>query len=126
MSTPEISLDPFIKFNKTLKYFIRCMIEAFPEHSEYKLLHTVYKLLKTLSKKQPYKIFMTMTCNCHDRIIAKDEPYFFANTLDVPESRLQKIYYKSAERWQTFDQETKDKIWEHLISLVNRAQECSL
>lgn len=120
----ELSTDPHVRFNKTLKFFIRCMIEAFPDHSEYKLLHTVYKLLKTLSKKQPLKIFMNITATCQDKIIARDEKYFFDTTLPIPETRLLKIYHKSAERWLTFDQETKDKIWDHLVALVERSKAC--
>ena len=116
--------DPYIKFNKTLKYFIRCMIEAFPESSEYKIMHTVYKLLKTLSKKQPLKIFMSISKDCQEEILAKNEKYFFDNTLAIPDSQLLKVYHTSAQRWLTFDDETKKAIWDHMAALVHRSREC--
>jgi len=125
MEDISLTTDPYIKFNKTLKYFIRCMIEAFPDCSEYKVLHTVYKLLKTLSKKQPYKIFMAITKDCQEEILSKNEKYFVDTILTIPDTQLIRVYQTSSQRWITFDDETKNAIWNHLIALVHRSRECS-
>lgn len=87
-------------------------------------MHTVYKLLKTLSKKQPLKIFMSISKDCQEEILAKNEKYFFDNTLAIPDSQLLKVYHTSAQRWLTFDDETKKAIWDHMAALVHRSREC--
>lgn len=123
--TADASVDQYKNFNKALKMFIRSLIQAYPDFPEFKLFHTAYKMIKTVSKKQPYKIFMRMTESCQDKILAKDEAYFFATTLEVPESMLAKVYFNSGKKWLEFDQETKDAIWNHLIVLVGMARKIS-
>jgi hypothetical protein len=120
--TQAQQLDPYKAFNQALKMFIRSLIQAYPDFSEFKLFHTAYKMIKTVSKKQPCKIFTRMTEGCQEKILAKDEPYFFATTLDVPDSMLSRVYVNSGQKWREFDQETKDAIWAHLTVLVSLAR----
>ena len=114
--------DQYKTFNKALKTFIRSLIAAYPDFPEFKLFHTAYKMIKTISKKQPYKIFQKISENCQDRILAKDEPFFFNTTLDVQDSMLSRVYTRSGQKWREFDTETKDAIWDHLKLLVILAQ----
>ncbi len=44
-------MDEYKNFNKALKVFIRSTIECFPDLIEFKIALVVYKMLKTINKR---------------------------------------------------------------------------
>jgi hypothetical protein len=117
-------MEDYIAFNKALKHFVRCSIEAFPDFKELKVLLITYKMLKTINKKQPCKLFLAMTSNCQDAILAKDEQYFIENGLYCPENSIQSLSAAFKEKWFALDSTNKDVIWQHLQVLVLLSRKC--
>jgi hypothetical protein len=116
--------EEVIVFNRSLKFFLRSFTDHFPEVKEFKLLMPTYKMLKTVNKKRPYRLFYKMIENCQDAILAKDEDYFRTHAIECPESVLENIAKAVADRWMSMDRETKEVIWQHLAVLVLNAREC--
>ena len=118
-------MEDYVTFNKAFKNFIRCSIEAFPDMKELKIVLITYKMLKTLSKKQPCKLFTTMTSSCHDAIFMKDENYFMMNGVNCPEATLSSMSPAIQKKWMSLDNANKDIIWQHLQVLVALSKKCT-
>ena len=111
------------KFNKQLKIFIRGCITLCPESSDMKVMLVTYKLLKTVNIKSPYKIFSSMTCDCEEPILQRDETYFCTHTVTCPEFSLLKLQEYMQEQWKNhLNDDVKNYIWDNLAILINIAR----
>ena len=50
-------MNPYKRFNSTIKDFIRKIISIFPEQKEFQIFLLIYKIVKSISKKTPQKMF---------------------------------------------------------------------
>lgn len=117
------NLEDYIRFNKSLKEFIRALAETYPKVIEYKLLLLSYKTVKTVSKKKPCSIFISLTENCQEAILAKNEDYFHNNPVECPEI-LRGAIAAIKEGWKMMTEENKDSIWQHMQVLVLLSRKC--
>lgn len=118
------NLEDYIRFNKSLKEFIRALSASYPKVVEYKLLLLTYKTVKTVSKKKPCSIFISLTNeNCQEAILAKNEDYFHNNPVECPEM-LRGAMAAIKEGWNSMTQENKDVIWQHMQVLVLLSRKC--
>ena len=117
------SMDAYIEFNKAMKTFLRCSIEAYPEIKEFKLCLTMYKLFKTMNKKKPCQYFLSTTKGYHDAIMAKDEAFFSTQDIQYNDF-LQDIVVRIKTEWDNFTPESKDAFWQHLQVMVILSNKC--
>lgn len=114
----------FKAFNKALKDFIRCTMDSFPQYVELKLLLATYKMLKTINKKRPCRLFQNMTENCQDHILSKDEAFFQENGIQCPDASVQSVMQTMNNVWSQLDEQNKDAVWQHLQKLVLLSKKC--
>lgn len=118
-------MDPYISFNKALKEFIKCSIERFPHVKELKMMLMSYKMLKTLSKKRPCKLFKSITHDCQDSIMNKDESYFLQYGCDS--SSIADTFNATIHKeWDQMTDDDKNAIWQHLQVLVLLSHKCQI
>lgn len=118
-------MEDYVAFNKAFKNFIRCSIDAFPDMKELRIVLITYKMLKTISTKQPCKLFSTMTAACQDAIFMKDEKYFMQNGVRCPEATLNSLSPAIQHKWMSLDDDNKETIWQHLQVLVALSKKCT-
>lgn len=115
----------YINFNKSLKNFLRCSIEAFPEIKEFKLCLHMYKLFKTFSKKKPCQYFKTIITPYREQFLQKDEAYFYRDDLDIHYSDFMQDVVNVIQRdWRSLNQETKDVFWKHMHLMILLSDKC--
>jgi hypothetical protein len=117
-------MDEYKNFNKALKVFIRSTIESFPDLIEFKIALVVYKMLKTINKKKPFKLTFKIIEPHQEAILNKDEAYFMTNRVDFVDPQLQPIFKAVEKSWCTFSPENKEAIWQHLQVLVLLGRKC--
>jgi hypothetical protein len=116
--------DEFKSFNKALKVFIRSTIESFPDLVEFKIALVVYKMLKTINKKKPFRLTFKIIENHQEQILNKDEEYFMTHQVDFIDPRLQPIFKTIEKSWHTFTPQDKEALWQHLQVLVLLGRRC--
>ena len=116
--------DEFKTFNKALKVFIRSTIESFPDLVEFKIALVVYKMLKTINKKKPFRLTFKIIENHQEQILNKDEMYFKTHQIDFIDSRLMPIFKAIEKSWDSFTPKDKEALWQHLQVLVLLGRKC--
>jgi len=111
-------------FNHHIKTFIRELIATYPDVSELKFLHTMYKLAKTLSYKRPQRIFQSTIAEpfTQDIIAGNFEPIFSGN---FAEYLGQEVVDVLIMRFKTdVDDHNKEMIRRHLLVLIAKSKKC--
>jgi hypothetical protein len=116
-------MDEYKRFNTALKEFISCTINAFPHIKELSMLEAAYKICQAVGKKNPCKVFESITSNCQNAIMQKDEQFFMENTLEYPDviSGLSAVVRRE---WETLKSEEKDAVFQHMQVLVILSKKC--
>jgi hypothetical protein len=116
-------MDEYKRFNTALKEFITCTIEAFPHIKELSMLETAYKFFKAVGKKNPCKVFQSITSSCQHAIMSKDIEYFMENSVEYPDI-MNGLSSVITREWQTLKPEEKDAVFQHLQVLVILSNKC--
>lgn len=115
---------PYTKFNKYFKTFVRELGKTYPDVSEYKWMLAGYKVLKTINKKFPYKLWSD--CITEDIVAAifrKDDSYFFRPDFHI--KGYDNVTQMMKREWPRVDAHSRDMIWQHMMCLVALAQHCA-
>lgn len=117
-------MDLYKKFNTSLKLFIRDLMSVYPDVGEFKKIIMIYKMLKTINKKFPYKIFHNAIVEKHrQNVLDHDESFFSIQIFDDPDipphvriliSQLTPIY----KVWADMTEDNKNAVWDHLNLLI--------
>ena len=106
-------------FNKTLKIFFRSLIKLFPDISELKTMLSLYKIMKTITKKAPKKYFNELV-GVHEEEIRKRN-YNIHEKLKY-ENYLYNIMDPLKNAWIGLDKTNKDLIIDEIIILIEKAK----
>ncbi len=111
-------------FNHSAKMFIRELITIYPDIQELKIVHTMYKLSKTLSYKRPQRVFQSTVGDtfAQDIIDGNFEPLFSGN---FAEYLGQDTVDNLIVRFKTdVDDYNKEMIRQHLLVLLAKSKKC--
>lgn len=97
-------------FNTVSERFISTMIETFPQNNKLKVYDTKFKTSKKMDITAPVKVFYDMLHGSGLYIMSRDLVHFrenkdFENELGI------------LERWDEYDVELQNTIWEYMQSL---------
>ncbi len=113
-------------FNKSLKDFLRCSIEAFPDIKEFKLCLHMYKLFKTFNVKKPCQYFKSIITPFKDPLLQKDEAFFYKDDTNVQYSDFMQDVVNVIKRdWANLNQDIKDIFWKHIQLMILLSDKCS-
>jgi hypothetical protein len=123
-------LNPYKRFNSTIKEFIRELISIFPDQKIFRTFLLIYKIVKSISKKTPQKM-------CKQYIIANNrndilnENDTFITRLNFEDESMPlavKLVLKDTigfyEIWKTIDEENKKIIWIHMKVIIALSDKC--
>lgn len=114
---------PFKRFNKYFKMFIRELSKSYPQVGEYKFILAGYKILKTVSKKLPLKLWKdTITNDMIDAITQKNGDYFTSPEFTV--AGYENISDMMKREWKGMDTHSRDIVWQHMQCLVVLSRQC--
>lgn len=115
-------MDPYKTFNTNLKFFMRELMQVYPNVLELKLMFSLYKLMKTVSKKAPQKYFYSIIHPNSKQLLSKELDYFF--TIQYEDTTIQKMIGPLKSEYDQMSEENKDMIWKHLIVLYKLSLQC--
>ena len=120
------------QFNSSLKYFLRQLIESFPNNKEFKVALLIYKMSKSISKKTPQKYFKEILLNKYRNYLEIEDDSFLKEDM-FDQSKLplgiqllcQELngFYNT---WEQIDEENKTTIWRHVKTLMNTSDKCDV
>lgn len=122
--------DVYRDFNSATKYFLRDLIAAYPNIKEFKTLHMIYKLTKSINKKMPQKYLRDLLLDRYrSEILAEDESIFDIASLNdydlpMPVRLLVNDLTNIKEIWMSLEKNDKDAIWKHLKVLIILSNKC--
>jgi hypothetical protein len=126
-----MSIDPYKRFNTSLKFFIRELIEIFPQYTIFDTCHTAYKIVKTISKKLPRNNFNDIIAINYRQLILNEDESLFDKKLDFNESlsHISMIINELPcfkDVWIHISAENRKIIWQHLKVLLLLSDKCAL
>lgn len=114
----ETEISQYKDFNRATKLFIRELIANFPHIKEFKKMHLLYKIMKTVSKKSPSKYFYNMVVKDYaDDLMNKNFDVFLSDEFDDPTVEAG-IFATLKNEFRNLDDANRDAIWMHLVLLV--------
>jgi hypothetical protein len=123
----HMSKNPYKNFNKAFKVFIRDLMRSYPDQSEFKLMHTGYKLLKTVNKKLPNQLFKSTFDSYYENIRRKDDSFFMSHEFSIPDD-FGMIYRAMVpvfiNMWKGADANTREAVWQHMNHLYDLSIKC--
>jgi hypothetical protein len=117
-------MDHYKTFNTSLKFFMRELINLRPDLKELKLMFSLYKVMKTFSKKSPQKYFHSLVNPHSKELLARDFEYFLSDDFNDPE--VDKILPVIKEEFILLNDDNKDMVWKHLVVLYKLSLDCEL
>ena len=114
------------EFNKNTKMFIRDLVKVYPEQRFLKLIHTAYKLCKTLNRKLPQKYFNIYVGQYSNYVFSKDDKFLgsgeiFTEFISVNKS-FAGIDTFIIQEWPKLSDHNKEMVWKYLqvLCILNK------
>lgn len=115
-------MDTYKEFNQSLKYFIRELIELFPNLVELKIALTMYKAAKTVSRKTPQQHFHNLIHPHSKELLSKNFGHIFSESFEDP--YIKKLLQPFQQEFDNLDDDNKDMIWRHMVILYHKSLKC--
>lgn len=115
-------MDTYKTFNKSLKFFMRELINLRPDLKELKLMFSLYKVMKTLSKKSPQKYFHSLVNPHSKELLDRNFEYFLSDDFNDPE--IENMLPIIKQEFINLDDINKDMVWKHLVVLYKLSLDC--
>jgi hypothetical protein len=121
--TDSPKTQAYKEFNRTVKTFLREMIQVFPEVRELRMALMLYKLMKTISVKRPQKIFNELIAANHSKdIIDGNFDVFLTDNFTYPEAHDVCEGLKKA--FKEVDDSNRKVIHDYLLALLACNKKC--
>ena len=123
-------MDPYIVFNKSLKTFLRELVATFPKVKEFSVLHIIYKMCKSISRKSPQRYFKEILLSPYrECLINEDDSFMDTNifnscSLPLHIQILLQDMKNIQQIWKEIDPSNKHTIWQHIKILVHNSDLC--
>lgn len=114
--------DPYKEFNHALKFFMRELMKVFPDVGDLKMLFSLYKMMKTISRKKPQRYFQDLLDGHQSELLSKNVDYFLS--IQPADATLRKIMGPLKHAYASIDDENKEVIWQHMIALYFLSCKC--
>ena len=116
------------EFNKNAKLFIRDLVKVYPEQRFLKLIHTAYKLCKTLNRKLPQRYFNKYVGAYTNYVFTKDDAFLtsgdvFSEFISVYKS-FTGIDTFIKQEWPKLSDHNKEMVWKYLQVLCILNNKC--
>jgi hypothetical protein len=126
----DSNINVYKKFNSSLKFFIRQLVESFPNNKEFKVALLIYKMSKSISKKTPQKYFKDMLLIKYRSFLELEDDSFLKDDI-LDKSKLplgiQLLCNELTDfysTWEKIDAENKKIIWQHVKILIATCDKC--
>jgi hypothetical protein len=116
-------VDSKIKeFNKSMKVFMRELVENFPHVELVKMLQTTFIVSKKLNKKIPRRVYNRyIAIPYRTQLANRDDAYFSSD--DFKFVLWQSMVDSAKSEWRSLDLNNKEAIWNHLAVLCHINQQ---
>lgn len=116
-------MESYINFNKALKFFMRELISMYPTMPELKLMFSLYKVMKTVSKKTPQKYFHEAIAPHHSELLNKNLEFLMKEEL-FDDPAVKKMIGPLRDEYEKMSKENKDMIYNHIVFLYKLSLIC--
>lgn len=118
--------NPYKNFNKAFKMFVRDLMRAYPNHSEFKLMHTGYKMIKTVNKRLVHSLFKSTMKPYYEQILKKDDSFFLTPDFTIPDdfSAIYKAMVPIFIRLWKESETNREAVWNHMHVLIALSKKC--
>lgn len=117
--------DVYKEFNHTLKTLLRELMKRFDYIKEFKIMFTLYKVMKTFSKKSPQQYFNTLLAEKYSsEIMKKNYDFFLSDAFDDAETSY--IIKPIKVEFAKISDEDREMIWRHMVLLLACNKNCLL
>lgn len=114
--------DPYKNFNKATKTFMKELISTYPDMTELKTLLVFFKMLKSVSKKSPQKLFVQLLSDHYDDLLAKRWDYFLSDQFTY--EPVKDVLERLKVVFRAMDDANRDIIWQHMVVLIGLSNRC--
>lgn len=124
ISVSVSGMDPHKAFNHAFKTFIRDLIRAYPDTTEFKLIHGAYKVLKTINDRLVYVFFQRTLGPYEEHILRRDDTVFMAPDFTVSDE-YRMMLPMLVNVWKSADEDNRTAVWNHMAVLIELGRACA-